>query len=209
MIARWSRSRMLGRAGQPRHDLSKTSAMERRGRRIRAALALDPDYPYLRGFLFFFRLNCCDWQAYEKQRDRMQKGASEGKRIIQPLMNLAISETARTAVAMRARSGRTANVPWQRRRFGEANATGMSGYAWRICRRISARIPWRRPSRRCWNTTIAGVSKSSRYGSGRITGAPSVPASCALPIGSSMQRGRAIRRLRRVCGAPKSISPSI
>ena len=28
----------------------------------------DPDYPYLRGFLFFFRLNCCDWNAYEQQR---------------------------------------------------------------------------------------------------------------------------------------------
>jgi protein O-GlcNAc transferase len=57
-----------------------------------AALALNPSYEYLRGFLLFFRLNGCDWRDYEAQRDAILD-AGEGSRVIQPLMNLAISDS--------------------------------------------------------------------------------------------------------------------
>jgi predicted O-linked N-acetylglucosamine transferase (SPINDLY family) len=57
------------------------------------ALTLDPNLDYMRGFLLYFRLRSCDWRLYDEQRNAIAKGLSEGKRMIQPLMNLAVSES--------------------------------------------------------------------------------------------------------------------
>ena len=58
---------------------------------LERALALDPNLDYMRGFLLYFRLRSCDWRRYDEERSAIEKGVGEGRRTIQPLMNLAVS----------------------------------------------------------------------------------------------------------------------
>jgi protein O-GlcNAc transferase len=55
-------------------------------------LTLDPSYDYMPGFLMFFRLSCCDWRNFEEQKAVIAEGLKAGRRVIQPLMNLSVSE---------------------------------------------------------------------------------------------------------------------
>jgi protein O-GlcNAc transferase len=56
-------------------------------------LLLDPDLDYMRGFLLFFCLHCCDWRRYGEQCREIFEGLGDGRRVIQPLMNLAVSQS--------------------------------------------------------------------------------------------------------------------
>jgi protein O-GlcNAc transferase len=47
-------------------------------------LKLDPDYKYVRGFLAFFRLQCCDWRDLEAHWAAILSGLHAGKRVIPP-----------------------------------------------------------------------------------------------------------------------------
>jgi predicted O-linked N-acetylglucosamine transferase (SPINDLY family) len=55
-------------------------------------LAIDPDYEYAAGLLAFARMHACDWQGYEKNRQRVLDGVKLGKRACNPLAFFAISD---------------------------------------------------------------------------------------------------------------------
>jgi len=54
-------------------------------------LKLEPDYKYARGFLAFFKLQCCDWRDLDENRLAVRTAISEGKRVIAPFAELALS----------------------------------------------------------------------------------------------------------------------
>ncbi len=72
--------------------LSSMRRYEDAARDCERVLTLDPSYDYMPGFLVFFRLSCCDWRNYEEQRAVIAEGLKAGRRVIQPLMNLSVSE---------------------------------------------------------------------------------------------------------------------
>jgi predicted O-linked N-acetylglucosamine transferase (SPINDLY family) len=55
------------------------------------ALALAPDLPYAEGYLLQCRLRCCDWNGLAPLRRRVAEGLRAGRRVIDPLSNLADS----------------------------------------------------------------------------------------------------------------------
>ena len=56
-------------------------------------LKLDPEYKYTRGFLAFFRLQCCDWRDLDRQRREIAAGLRAGKRVIAPFANVALARS--------------------------------------------------------------------------------------------------------------------
>jgi protein O-GlcNAc transferase len=56
-----------------------------------ALLKLDPDYKYVRGFLTFFRLQCCDWGDLDAQREDIHTAIEAEKRVVAPFANVTIS----------------------------------------------------------------------------------------------------------------------
>ena len=56
-------------------------------------LRLRPDHPYGRGNLAFYRLQCCDWRNLKEDRAAIAAGVRAGKRIVQPLVDLMLSDS--------------------------------------------------------------------------------------------------------------------
>jgi predicted O-linked N-acetylglucosamine transferase (SPINDLY family) len=56
-------------------------------------LKLDPDYKYVRGFLAFFRLQCCDWRDLDAHRAAVVSGLRAGKRVIPPFAAAALLDS--------------------------------------------------------------------------------------------------------------------
>jgi predicted O-linked N-acetylglucosamine transferase (SPINDLY family) len=56
-------------------------------------LKLDPEFKYTRGFLAFFRLQCCDWRDLERQKREIATGLRAGKRVVAPFANVALSQS--------------------------------------------------------------------------------------------------------------------
>src|SRR6185295_7458897 len=54
-------------------------------------LKLDPEFNYVLGFLAFFRLQCCDWRDLESLRAAVRAALRDGKRVIAPFAELALS----------------------------------------------------------------------------------------------------------------------
>lgn len=52
-----------------------------------------PDIPYVEGFLIQCRLRMCDWSRLESDRKRLNQALAQGRRIIDPQGNLAISRS--------------------------------------------------------------------------------------------------------------------
>jgi protein O-GlcNAc transferase len=57
-------------------------------------LKLDPEYNYVRGFLAFFQLQCCDWRALDANRTAIAKALHAGKRVIPPFAAAALLDSA-------------------------------------------------------------------------------------------------------------------
>ena len=57
-------------------------------------LQIDPDYAYARGFLTFFRLQCCDWRDLDSQRTAILEGVRAGRRVVPPFAAAAILDSA-------------------------------------------------------------------------------------------------------------------
>jgi predicted O-linked N-acetylglucosamine transferase (SPINDLY family) len=53
-------------------------------------LKLDPEYKYARGFLAFFRLQCCDWRALDSQRTAIATSVRAGKCAVPPFAAAAL-----------------------------------------------------------------------------------------------------------------------
>ena len=47
-------------------------------------ITLDPEYKYARGFLAFFRLQCCDWRGLDAHRTAIASGLRAGKPVVSP-----------------------------------------------------------------------------------------------------------------------------
>ncbi len=58
------------------------------------ALAVDPDYPYVRGVLAHARMQICDWNNLEQQMHEIETGLRAGKRVITPFNLKALSDSA-------------------------------------------------------------------------------------------------------------------
>jgi protein O-GlcNAc transferase len=56
-------------------------------------LKLDPDYKYARGFLAFFRLQCCEWGDLDAQRAAIIDGVHAGKRVVAPFAAVALLDS--------------------------------------------------------------------------------------------------------------------
>ena len=65
----------------------------------KACLKLDPEYKYARGFLAFFRLQCCDWRALDAQRTAIASGVRAGKRVVPPFAAAALLDSAADQLA--------------------------------------------------------------------------------------------------------------
>lgn len=72
-------------------SLAELGEFEQAARDHSQALAIQPDLPDARGNLVIARLNCCDWQGLEEERQRISHSLSEGKPAIVPFGNLFIS----------------------------------------------------------------------------------------------------------------------
>lgn len=57
-------------------------------------LAMDPDYPYVRGVLAHARMQICDWSALALQMREIEAGLRAGKRVITPFNLKALSDSA-------------------------------------------------------------------------------------------------------------------
>jgi len=57
------------------------------------AVAANPDHDYVRGDLLHVRMHGADWSAFEQQVSLIDAGVRAGKRVIDPFMYLAISES--------------------------------------------------------------------------------------------------------------------
>ena len=58
-----------------------------------ALLKLDADFPYALGNILDCRLRCCDWRFLEEETAMVATALRAGKRVIQPLVHLAISRS--------------------------------------------------------------------------------------------------------------------
>ena len=62
-------------------------------------LKLDPEHKYARGFLAFFRLQCCDWRALDAQRAAIAMSVRAGKRIVPPFAAATLLDSAADQLA--------------------------------------------------------------------------------------------------------------
>ena len=58
-----------------------------------AALAIQPDYPYLRGVLVHAKLQSCDWSGLEAQKAAVSAELARGMRTISPFNHKALSDS--------------------------------------------------------------------------------------------------------------------
>jgi len=49
-------------------------------------LAADPNHPYSRGTLMYCRLQCCDWNRVDEERDFIQRALRAGHRVLPPVL---------------------------------------------------------------------------------------------------------------------------
>jgi len=56
-------------------------------------LSLNPDIPYVLGNLALFRLQCCDWTRFDRDRAQITAGVKAGKPVIQPFINVTLSDS--------------------------------------------------------------------------------------------------------------------
>ena len=59
-----------------------------------ALLKLDPEYRYARGFLAFYRLQCCDWRTLDSDRAAIATGLRAGKRVVPPFAAATLLDSA-------------------------------------------------------------------------------------------------------------------
>jgi len=70
--------------------LNRASSFFRSGRYEEAAadyewlLAIDSDYPFVRGNRLFSRLHCCDWRGFSDEPREIAAQLAQGKRVIAP-----------------------------------------------------------------------------------------------------------------------------
>lgn len=57
-------------------------------------LELDPDYEFGEGLRLYARLHVCDWRDYDELKSRIERGVREGRRVVNPLAFMAISDSA-------------------------------------------------------------------------------------------------------------------
>jgi predicted O-linked N-acetylglucosamine transferase (SPINDLY family) len=57
-------------------------------------LTLDPKFEHAMGHLIYCRLHCCDWRAFEANKERLAAGIADGKDAISPLENIVFSHSA-------------------------------------------------------------------------------------------------------------------
>jgi predicted O-linked N-acetylglucosamine transferase (SPINDLY family) len=67
---------------------------EEAARDVEAALKLDANIPYARGHLCSYRMNICDWRHFTEDKDAIANGLREGKRAVNPFINVQLSESA-------------------------------------------------------------------------------------------------------------------
>jgi predicted O-linked N-acetylglucosamine transferase (SPINDLY family) len=79
-----SRGMIRWREGQ--HYAAAVSDLER-------VIAMDPDHDYAQGDLLHLRMHAGDWSGFEQQVSRVDAGVRAGKRIVDPFMYLAISQS--------------------------------------------------------------------------------------------------------------------
>ena len=102
-------------------------------------LARDPGHAYSAGNLVFCRLQCCDWTSFEQRSEDHSRAASRGT-----ACRAAGAE--RRAVGVARRSAHRRARCWCATSFrprplcGAVKSIGMSGSAWRMCRRIFTRM---------------------------------------------------------------------
>ncbi len=97
-------------------------------------LTLDPEYKYARGFLAFFRLQCCDWRALEAHRTAITAGVRTGKRIIPPfaataLLDSAVDQLAAARICVADKFPTTQQPLWRGERYqhGKIRLAYLSG----------------------------------------------------------------------------------
>jgi protein O-GlcNAc transferase len=56
-------------------------------------LKIDPTYEYAQGNLLYARLNCCDWQHFDRQRQAVESGVKARKSITTPLEYVLLSHS--------------------------------------------------------------------------------------------------------------------
>ena len=57
-------------------------------------ITLDPEYKYARGFLAFFRLQCCDWRGLDAHRTAIAAGLRAGKPVVSPFAAASLLDSA-------------------------------------------------------------------------------------------------------------------
>jgi predicted O-linked N-acetylglucosamine transferase (SPINDLY family) len=57
-------------------------------------IQLNPDFEYVQGLHMFARLHACDWRYYEENKQIIIDGVRAGKRVVNPLAFMAISDSA-------------------------------------------------------------------------------------------------------------------
>jgi predicted O-linked N-acetylglucosamine transferase (SPINDLY family) len=67
---------------------------EEAARLVEAALKLDANIPYARGHLCSYRMSICDWRHFEEDKKSIAHGLGEGKRVVNPFINVQLSESA-------------------------------------------------------------------------------------------------------------------
>jgi predicted O-linked N-acetylglucosamine transferase (SPINDLY family) len=56
-------------------------------------ISVSPEHPYARGYLAFYRLQCCDWGRLAEDRAAIAGGLAAGKRVVQPFINVTLSRS--------------------------------------------------------------------------------------------------------------------
>jgi predicted O-linked N-acetylglucosamine transferase (SPINDLY family) len=71
--------------------LAVLKRLEEAAENYEKALAINPDLAYAPGNLVLYRLQCCDWRHFERDRALIAAGLKAGKPIIQPFINVTLS----------------------------------------------------------------------------------------------------------------------
>lgn len=86
--------------------LAVLKRLEEAAENYEKGLAVNPDLPFALGNLVLYRLQCCDWRHFERDRAQIAAGLKAGKPIIQPFINVTLSSSmadqlqcARTSIA--------------------------------------------------------------------------------------------------------------
>ena len=77
---------LAGRA----NALFELKEFETAARDYRGALGVDPQCPYAVGNCAFARLQCCDWEGLDLERERIRAGLREGRFVINPFQAMAL-----------------------------------------------------------------------------------------------------------------------